>query len=289
MTSAGYAAPRTVKDAVALLAGTPGARVLAGGQGLLVEPSRSRLAGTLLVDLRQIPTLAGVGWLRDGSLKIGAMTTLATMASDDAVRSTWPVLVDAAKGSGDAQVRNRSTLGGNLAAADPQGDLPPVLLALHATIELDGSAGARTLASSDLYTGAGQTSLGGADIITAVVIPPRGDRTGAAYEKSVHPATLGAICGVGVHLRLTDTGALTDVRVALSGAVDRPVRVSAAEKLLAGQQPNDDLFEKAARATNDAGTFLSDHFASSEYRRHLTGVLTARALKRALQGAAGRQ
>lgn len=289
MTSAGYAAPRTVEDAVALLAGTPGARVLAGGQGLLVEPSRSRLAGALLVDLRHIPRLAGVGSLRDGSLKIGAMTTLAAIAADDAIKGTWPVLVDAARGSGDAQVRNRSTLGGHLAAADPQSDLPPVLLALGANIEIGGSAGSRTLASKDFYVGAGRTALGSDDIITAAVIPARGDRTGAAYEKFVHPATLGAICGVAVHLTLADNGTLTDARVALSGAVDRPVRILAAEQAVAGQQPSDDLFEKAARATNDAGTFLDDHFASPEYRRHLAHVLTARALKRAMHDAAGRQ
>jgi aerobic carbon-monoxide dehydrogenase medium subunit len=289
MTSAGYAAPRTVQDAVALLASTPRARVLAGGQGLLVEPSRSRLAGTLLVDLRQIPTLAGVGWLRDGSLKIGAMTTLAAMTADDALKSTWPALAEAARGSGDAQVRNRGTLGGTLAAADPQSDLPPVLLALDARIEVAGSAGSRTLESTDLYTGAGQTSLRPDDIITAVVIPARGKRTGIAYEKFLHPATLGAICGVAVHLALADNRTLADARVALTGAVDRPLRVVAAEKALTGQPPSDDLLAKAARTTNDAGTFLSDHFASAEYRRHLAGVLTARALKRAMQEAAGQQ
>ena len=289
MTSAGYAAPRTVQDAVALLARTPGARVLAGGQGLLVEPSRSRLAAALLVDLRHITTLAGIGSLRDGSLKIGAMTTLAAMTADDVLKSTWPVLAGAARSSGDAQLRNRATLGGTLAAADPQADLPPVLLALDARIEVTGSAGSRTLESKDLYSGAGQTSLRPDDIITAVVIPARGKRTGIAYEKFVHPATLGAICGVAVSLAVADNRTLTDARVALTGAVDRPVRVAAAEKTLTGQQPSDDLLATAARTTNDAGTFLSDHFASAEYRRHLAGVLTARALKRAVQEAAGQQ
>jgi carbon-monoxide dehydrogenase medium subunit len=286
MTSAGYAAPSTVQDAVALLASTPGARVLAGGQGLLVEPSRSRLAAALLVDLRHITTLAGIGSLRDGSLKIGAMTTLTAMTADDVLKSTWPVLAEAARSSGDAQLRNRATLGGTLAAADPQADLPPVLLALDARIEVTGSAGSRTVESKDLYSGAGQTSLRPDDIITAVVIPARGKRTGIAYEKFVHPATLGALCGVAVSLAVADNRTLTD---ALTGAVDRPVRVAAAEKTLTGQQPSDDLLAKAARTTNDAGTFLSDHFASAEYRRHLAGVLTARALKRAMQEAAGQQ
>ena len=289
MTSAGYAAPRTVQDAVALLGSTPGARVLAGGQGLLVEPSRSRLAAALLVDLGRIPTLAGIGSLRDGSLKIGAMTTLAALAADDTVKSTWPALADAARSSGDAQSRNRATLGGTLAAADPQADLPPVLLALDASIEVTGSAGTRTLGSRDLNTGAGQTSLRPDDIITAVVIPARGKRTGIAYEKFVHPATLGALCGVAVHLALADNRTLAGARVALTGAVDRPVRVVAAEKALSGQQPSDDLFAQAARTTNDAGIFVSDHFATAEYRRHLAGVLTARALKRAFQEAAGQQ
>lgn len=287
MTSSGYAAPRTVKDAVALLAGAPGARVLAGGQRLLVEPSRSRLASTLLVDLQSISELAGIERQRDGSLKIGAMTTLATIAGSSDVRAVWPVLADAARMSGDAQTRNRATIGGSLAAADPQADLPAVALALNASIEIVGSTGSRTIGPGDLVTGGGQAGLRSDEIITGVIVPGRADRSGAAYEKFVHPATLGALCGVAACVVLAGNGSITDARVALTGATDRAVRLGAAERALSGQLPSNAVISAAAAPTSDAGVYLDDHFASADYRRHLARVLTTRAVQRAVDQARG--
>jgi carbon-monoxide dehydrogenase medium subunit len=279
-----YAAPQTIKDAVALLSGTPGARVLAGGQRLLVEPSRSRVASALLVDLRRIGTLAGIERTADGGLKIGAMTTLAAIAASGAVRGVWPVLADAARSSGDAQLRNRATIGGSVASAVPDADLPPVLLALDATLEVAGASGSRTVELKDLYTGPGETALAPHEIITAVVVPPRAGRTDAVYEKFEHPATLGALCGVAARVTLDANGTVAAARVALTGATDRPVRVPKAEAALAGQQPTDAALAAAAGGTKDAGVFLGDHFGSAEYRRHLARVLTERALKRAKDG-----
>ena len=279
-----YAAPQTIKDAVALLSSTPGARVLAGGQRLLVEPSRSRVASALLVDLRRIGTLAGIERTADGGLKIGAMTTLAAIAASAAVRGVWPVLADAARSSGDAQLRNRATIGGSVASAVADADLPPVLLALDATLEVAGASGSRTLELKDLYTGPGETALAPHEIITAVVVPSRGGRTEAVYEKFEHPATLGALCGVAACVTLDANGTVAAARVALTGATDRPVRVPKAEAALAGQQPTGAALAAAAAGTNDAGVFVGDHFGSAEYRRHLARVLTERALTRAKDG-----
>ena len=285
----GYAAPRTLDDAVALLARTPGGRVLAGGHRLLVEPMRSRLAPALLVDLGKIASLTGIERRGDGTLKIGAMTTLAAVAANDAIRSVWPVLSDAARAGADAQTRNRATIGGSLAAADPETDLPPVLLALDASIEVTGSSGSRTVSVKDLYPDAGRTSLRAGEVITTVAIPARGDRAGAAYERFEHPATLGAICGVAAFVSIGQNGAVGDARVAIAGAVNRTVLVAAAGKAITGQQPTADLLDRAAAATAEAGTFVGDHVASAEYRRHLARVLTVRALKRAIEDATGQK
>jgi carbon-monoxide dehydrogenase medium subunit len=285
MTKGGYVAPRTLEDAVALLARTPGGRVLAGGHRLLVEPTRSQLGPAVLVDLGKIESLAGIERRGDGSLKIGAMTTLGTLTTSDAIRNIWPALSDSARAGADAQTRNRATIGGSVAGGDPEADVPPVLLALDATIEVTGSSGTRSLALKDLYTVTGQTSLRSDDVITAVVVPPRGDRSAAAYERFGHPATLGAICGVAALVTVGGNGAITDARVALAGAVNRTVVVAAAGKALAGQQPTGAVLDSAAATTKDAGTFFDDHFASAEYRRHLAHVLTVRALKRAVKEA----
>jgi carbon-monoxide dehydrogenase medium subunit len=261
--------------------------VLAGGQQLLVEPSRSRLASTLLVDLQSITELAGIERQPDGSLKIGAMTTLAAIAGSSDIRAMWPVLADAARMSGDAQTRNRATIGGSLASPDPQADLPAVALALDASIEVVGSTGSRTIGSGDLVTGGGQAGLRSDEIITRVIVPGRRDRSGAAYEKFIHPATLGALCGIAACVVLGANESIADARVALTGATDRAVRLGAAERALSGQQPSDAVISAAASTTPDAGVYLDDHFASAEYRRHLARVLTARAVQRAVEQARG--
>src|SRR5688572_28191292 len=123
MSSFGYAAPQTLSDAIALLTENSGARLLAGGHRLLVEPQRSRLAGSLLVDLRKIDGLSAVAAQPDGGVDVGPMTTLAVLAVNESVRKTRPALAEAARITEDAQIRNRATLGGSLAGADPEADV----------------------------------------------------------------------------------------------------------------------------------------------------------------------
>jgi carbon-monoxide dehydrogenase medium subunit len=284
MSSFEYAAPRSLDEAISLLTKNANARALAGGHRLLVEPERSRLPGHLLVDLGKIPGLAGI--MPDGGgLNIGSMTTLAALASDDGVRKSYPALAEAARVTEDAQQRNRATLGGSLALADPEADLPAPVLALEARINIAGARGSRTLAADELITAAYRTALAPGEVIESIALPRLGERTGSAYERFKHPATLRAICGVAASVTLSDAGAITAARVALTGAADRPARLRQVEQALEGRQPADALIA-AAQLAGSGLTFRADHFASAEYRRHLARVITERALRRAIERAA---
>jgi carbon-monoxide dehydrogenase medium subunit len=290
MATPGYVAPHSLDEAVSLLAKTPGARVLAGGQCLLVEPNRSRIAGSLLVDLRNVPGLVGIDG-GTGGLTIGAMTTLAVLARHQTVVERYPALVDAVQRTGDAQLRNRATMGGSLAGTSPHAHLPAVLLMLDVSIHATGPGGARTLRAEEFFTG-GQPVLGADEVLTALAIPLPAARSGMAYETYRNPATLSPICGVAVSVTLGDNGVVATSRAALARATERPARLQAVESALAGKKPADAVLKSAASAAAGAAaiarlTVHGELFASAEYQTHLTRVLTERALKRALARAAG--
>jgi carbon-monoxide dehydrogenase medium subunit len=281
-----YAAPTSVEAAVQLLASNPGARLLAGGQGLLVEPSRSGITGSLLVDLRKIPQLAGIQRLQEGGVGIGAMTTLAGIAGSKLIHESYPALGEAAHRSGDAQLRNRATLGGVLAGADPEADLAAVVLALDAKINITGSQGSRRLAAGDLITGPHQTALRSDEVITSITIAALARRAGTAYEKVRHPATLNAVCGVAASVALTEDGKAAAIALGVTGAAVYPTRLSMMESRLTGTRLTSDTVAAAANSAGEGVVFRADLFASAEYRRHLAGVLAERALRRAMAQAA---
>jgi carbon-monoxide dehydrogenase medium subunit len=277
MTADGYIAPASVDEAVALLAKNPKARLLAGGHNLLVEPGRRTIAGSLLVDLGRIKGLAGVDRQADGSLKIGSMTTLSQLAESDAVRSAYPALVDAVLATGDAQFRNRATVGGSLAVPDPEAPLPALMLALNALYHVTGPAGARTGAPGKPIQ---------AEVITAVTLSAPEPRSGLGYAAFRNPATLHAACAVAASVALGSDGTVAGCRVAVTGAASVPQRLAGVEQALAGKKPEASVLSAAAGAAGAGLTFRGDLFASSEYRAHLTRVLTGRALKQAIERAA---
>lgn len=283
MTSAGYAAPKSLDEAVALLAKNTDARVLAGGHGLLVEPGRSRVAKSLLVDLRKVPGLAGVEKDGSGGVKIGAMTTLAAIAADAGLGKTYPVLAQAADLTGDPQTRNRATLGGSLASSDPENDFPAVALALDATIHVTGPKGARGV-KADEFFGA-KAALAAGDVITAIVLPAPAARTGTSYQAVRNPSTLGPICGVVASVTVAADGTATAGRIALAGAADRATRLAGAEKAVVGKKGADAAAAAAGAAAGEGTAMRSDLFASADYRKHLSRVLTERAITQAFDRA----
>ncbi|HUE84589.1 MAG TPA: FAD binding domain-containing protein [Vicinamibacterales bacterium] len=276
-----YAAPRSLDEAVSLLTRNRGARVLAGGHTLLLEPSRSQTRGALLVDLRLVPNLTGIS-NTDGGLRIGAMTTLSDIVADARVRTSYGVLAEIAERTGDVQLRNRATLGGNLANPDHDNEFPAIAVLLAATIDIAGKK-ARAVDADDFFSA--KVALATGEIITAINLPARLPRTGVAYVAHRNPATRAPICGVGVGLALGEDLTVTSCRVVLVGATDRPTRLSNVEKTLAKARAAD--ARQAAAGAGEGATMRTDLFASADYRKHLTGVLTERALNQALERAGG--
>jgi carbon-monoxide dehydrogenase medium subunit len=280
MSAFEYAAPHSIEEAVALLAGGSQARPLAGGQTMLVGRNRDRLKGTVVVDLGRISSLSGIA-RQDGAVRIGATATLNSIAGSDVIRKEFPALSEAASLIGDAQLRNRATIGGNVAEGDPEYDLPALLLALDASLELAGSGGSRKISAQDFFQQDDRNSLRRDELVLSISIPKAQPISGMAYVRFKHPARLTAVCGVAAVLRV-ERGRVANLRIGLTGAADHPIRLEAVERdLLNGAATDEHISSVAARA-GEGISFRGDAFASAEYRRHLTRVLTARALKQAL-------
>ena len=282
-----YHRPTSVEEAISLIGAD--ARPLAGGHSLLPMMKIRLAAPAALVDLGRIPGLDEIS--RDGdTLRIGATATHASVAASDVVRSACPVLAEAAGGIGDRQVRNRGTIGGSIAHADPGADYPTVLTALGATIAVAGSRGEREVAIDDFFQGVFTTALGPDELVTAVQVPVTSAGTGAAYAKKAHPASGYAVAGAAAVVSV-EGGTCTAARIAIGGVTGIPVRATAAEQVLVGEVVS---LEAATRAADTVARSLGsgeigDTYASAEYRVHLATVLAKRALAAAIErsGAGG--
>jgi carbon-monoxide dehydrogenase medium subunit len=280
MGSFGYISPQSLEEAIAILADHPECRLLAGGQDLLLPVNHSRLIASLLVDLRKINALSGIERQADGSVRLGAMTTIGAIASNALLRAEFPVLVESAESVGDAQVRNRATLGGSIAAADPEGDLPAPLIALDASINVLGRQGSRRIQTSEFFGEPGSAAARD-EVIVSILLPRPAEHAGMAYIKFKHPARLYALCGAAAVLGAAK-GRIDAVRVAVTGAANRPFRFRSIEDALLNQPATEQAIDAATSTAFAEIDFRGDLFASAEYRRHLTTVLTRRALKQAL-------
>ncbi len=256
-----YHRPTTIDDAKKLLANNSEASLLAGGMTLL-PTMKLRLARPAdIVDLAGIEELNGITDAGD-AIEIGAMTSHADVAASDIVKAAIPALADLADSIGDAQVRNRGTIGGSVANSDPAADYPAAVLALNATIKTDQ----REISADDYFTGMFETALNDGEIIVALSFPKPSK---AAYAKFSNPASRYAIVGVMV----ADTGG--GIRVAVTGAGACAFRATAFEEALTASFSADALDGLAV----DAADFNSDLHASAEYRAHLVSVMAARAVK----------
>ena len=264
MKSFEFHRPQSVGDAVALLRGNESAKLLAGGQSLLPVMKLDLAQPSDLVSLAAIPALREIR-SEGGALVIGALVTHDAVAGSSEVRQQIPALAGLAAGIGDAQVRNRGTLGGSVAHADPAADYPAAVLGLGATIETDR----RRIAADDFFVGFFQTALAADEIVTAVrfPVPER-----AAYAKFPHPASKYAV--VGVFVAKTAGG----VRVAVTGAGPRVFRVPALEAALTVRF-SPDAVGASVVAPDDLRT---DSEMSPEYRAHLVSVMARRAVQAAL-------
>jgi carbon-monoxide dehydrogenase medium subunit len=278
-----YAAPGTVDEAIALLQANDEAKVLAGGHSLL-PLMKTRLASPpMLVDIGKIAELRQIS--ANGGLSIGATATYREIASSDVVQQRCPILAETVGNIGDRQVRNRGTLGGALAHADPAADMTAVILALGGTIKARGPDGERSIPIDDFFVDMLQTQLDHAEILTEISIPAAAPHTGMAYEKFRHPASGYAIVGVAAVVRLDDSGNVAECRIGITGAGPKAQRASASENALTGKPPSKETIAAAAeQAANDL-ELLSDLTASEEFRAHLVRVHARRALERAVAAA----
>src|ERR1700681_1015292 len=210
----------TVAEAGDLLKRNPGAKLLAGGHSLIPLLKLRLAAPPALIDIGRIAELKGVT-VGDGTVRIGALTTHAELAASAALREHCPMLAEAAAQVGDPAVRNRGTIGGNVAHADPASDLPTVLTALNARFAVTGPDGSRTVDASGFFKGMMATALGDHDLLTAIEIQARAKGQGMAYVKFSHPASRYAVIGVAATLSVAD-GKCTAAAVALGGLVPRP-------------------------------------------------------------------
>lgn len=274
--SFGYESPRTVGEALALLASNPDAKILAGGHSLLPAMKLRLAAPSMLVDLGRI---AGLRYIRHAgdSFAIGAMSTHADVESSALLRGSCPLLAETAACIGDIQVRNCGTIGGSLAHADPAADYPAAILALDADLVAMSNTGERVIPARKFFTGLFSTALKPGEILTEVRVPATNG--GVAYKKFWHPASGMAVVGVAAVVRMRG-GIIESVAVGITGVDASAYRASNVEKALRGKPAS--AIAAAAERGADAVTGLSDNYASADFRKHLARVYTRRALEAAV-------
>ena len=229
-----YYRARSVADAHQLLAAHPGAKLLAGGHSLVPLLKLRLAAPSALVDIGRIRGTAR-HFTSGRLIRIGALTTHAELAASADLRRAAPALADAAAMVGDPAVRNRGTIGGNIAHADPASDLPTVLVALDARMVASGPGGERTIPAGEFFTGIMTTALTEEEILTAIQVPASSPGQGSAYEKFAHPASRYAVLGVAACITVAN-GTCSAARIALGGLLPNARRAPAAERALTGRR-----------------------------------------------------
>lgn len=263
------------------------AKFIAGGHSLLPLMKLRLAEPKHLVDIGRIPGLSGIK-RANGAVSIGALTTHYEIESSEDLRGAAQVMPEAAAHIGDVQVRNRGTVGGSVAHADPASDLPAVLVALGAEFVARGPNGERTIAAADFFEDLMTTALGADELLTEIRFQPPQGKTGSAYEKLANKASHYSVVGAAAVVTLGGDGAVSDVSLAFSGVSAKPVRATSVENALKGKQPTaENIAAAAEQAPNDIDFALSDIHASEEYRLAMTKVFARRALTKAVQRAQG--
>ena len=272
-----YQRAGSVREALTLLKQHgENAKILAGGHSL-IPTMKLRLAnpGTL-IDIGGISELKYINDKGD-YLAIGAGTTHLMVQTSSLVQQKAPALSQAAGQIGDVQVRNRGTIGGVLAHSDPQADYPGVVLALNATIVVEGSGGERTIEAVDYFTGLWETALGENEILTEIRIPVESANANSCYLKFPQPASRYPYVGCAVAMDKSGENC-SEVRVGFSGVAESAFRDSGVEDAIRGQALKDETIAAASAKAGEGRTVLSDYFVSEEYRRAMAQVYSKRAL-----------
>jgi aerobic carbon-monoxide dehydrogenase medium subunit len=280
-----YQSPKTLDEALRLL-GRHGdeAKILAGGHSLLPMMKLRLASPRYVIDIGH---LRGLDYIRDDGdrIAIGALATHAQVAASELLREKCPLLPETAAQIGDMQVRNRGTIGGSLAHADPAADYPAAILALDAEIIVQSSSGKRTIPAGEFFIDLLSTQVRLGDILTEIRVPARRGGEGHAYRKFHQPASGFATVGAAARVIVSNSGKMEDIALGMTGVGTKAYRATAVEKALRGKTPSaEDISAACAKAAQGVEP-LADIFASAEYRRAMASVFAARAISAAIERA----
>ncbi len=277
----GYARPTTLDEALDLLASSEDAKLLAGGQSLLPVLALRLGSPDLVVDIGRVPGLDEITLAADGSVAIGALVRHAEVEDSHTVAGYAPLVAAAMPWIGHRAIRNQGTTVGSIAHGDPAAEMPAVCLSTSAVMTAVSARGERSIPAADFFDGFLTTALEPDEILTKVTFPPwrTGDR-GAVVEQARRHGDY-ALVGLSARVHVTD-GVIDEAVLAFLSVASTPVRVAAAEESLIGSAPSTDAYALAAEVVSNNLTPGADVHATANYRKHLAGVLTKRALEQAL-------
>ncbi len=280
--------PASLQEANRLLKQNgPGGRFLAGGTDLVIAMKEKGLVPKYVVDLKRIPGLTGIRENTDGSITMGALTTMREIEISPLLKRKFPFLVQSAAEVGSIQIRNRATVGGNMANATPSADVAPSLIALNAMAKIVGVNGERTIALEEFFRGPGQTVMTADEILTEITIPQPPARLVGEYIKFSPREMMDlAYVGVAVVYNLSEQQICEGVRIVLGAVAPTPIRARRAEAAVEGQLLTEMLAEKAGQIAAEESKPISDVRSSADYRRAMVATMTKRALLNAAVGPA---
>lgn len=279
-----YVRANTIDEALSLLAQNEDAKLLAGGHSLLPAMKLRLAMPSLLVDIGRIKDLA---YIREenGRIVIGAATTHYQIESSELLKTICPLLPQCAGHIGDMQVRNKGTIGGSVAHADPAGDWPAAVIALNAEMIIASNNGERSVKADDFFVDLMTTALEAGEILREIRINRSTGRTGQSYVKMHHPASGFAVVGVAANLALNGDGKCQGASIGITGVAAKAYRPAGVESALNGATLNDGTIASAATHASDGIDVNGDLFASADYRKHLAEVYTRRAISAAMESA----
>ncbi len=281
-TSFDYVRAESLKDALKVLSDGDGSKAIAGGHSLLPIMKFRLAQPPRLVDISRLEELKGITEKGRGA-RIGAGSTYRELLESELLRERFPIVVEATETIGDLQVRNRGTLGGSLAHADPVSDMPAVMLALDATFNLRSKRGRRSVKAREFFQGAFTTALAEDELLMEIILPPLPSGAGTTYLSHDHPASGYAIVGAAVVVA-RKRKAVTHAVVGLTGVGEMAYLLRSADSLVGSNGEPDAVARVAGEATTGVEV-NGDIHAPAEYRRHLATVITRRALETALERA----
>jgi carbon-monoxide dehydrogenase medium subunit len=277
-----YVRAASLRDALAVLAAGEGARVLAGGHSLLPMMKLRLARPSRLLDVAGIAELNGVSEHRRGA-RIGATTTYRDLLASDLLRERFPIIGECAASIGDLQVRNRGTIGGAIAQADPDFDMPAVMLVLEATFNLRSRRGRRAVSAREFFTGPGTTALADDELLVDIILPAKPKGAGTCYFSIDQPASGYALAGAAAIVARTRK-TVSHAMVALTGVADVSRLVPVTDRLV-GSRGERDVVARVAAASVEGIEVKADIHGSEPFRRHLTAVVVRRAIEKALERA----